>query len=100
MTKELYDVQRGKKDLMPYANSECPDEHAPPYSLIWTFYVLDVLRSSTYTTISNHSVSQQQGPDQTARMRRLIRDFVIGKLPKGIFRVLHINYYGNVYPSM
>ena len=29
----------GKKALMPYANSEGPNEHAHPCSLIWTFSV-------------------------------------------------------------
>ena len=37
---EAYDAQHGKKALMPYANSEGPDEHVHPYSLIWTFSVL------------------------------------------------------------
>ena len=37
---EGYDAQHGKKALMPYSNSEGPDEHVHPCSLIWTFSVL------------------------------------------------------------
>ena len=37
--KNAYDAQRWKKALMDYANSERPDEHAHPCSMIWTFYV-------------------------------------------------------------
>ena len=33
----IYNAQRGKKALMPYANSEGPDERAHPCSLILTF---------------------------------------------------------------
>ena len=34
-----YDVHRGKTTIMPYANSEGPDERAHPSSLIFTFSV-------------------------------------------------------------
>ena len=34
-----FDVQRGKKSLIPYSNSKGPDKHAHPCSLIWAFSV-------------------------------------------------------------
>ena len=35
----VYDAQRGKKALVPYANSKGRDDRAHPCSLIWTFSV-------------------------------------------------------------
>ena len=42
---------------MSYANSEDPDQHVHPCSLIWAFFL-----SSTYTTVSIYSVRGQEGP--------------------------------------
>ena len=43
----LYDAQRGKKALIPHANSEGPHERAHPCFLIWTLslrrYILQYL---------------------------------------------------------
>ena len=38
-TKEQFDVKRGKRALMPYANSNSLDERAHPCSLVWTLSV-------------------------------------------------------------
>ena len=36
---EIYDAQRGKKALMPYAKSKGQDERAHTCSLVWAFFV-------------------------------------------------------------
>ena len=78
-----YGAQRGKKALMPCANSEGPTVRAHPCSLIWTFPVRrHILQYLLILSASN------EGPDQPARMRRLIRACVARKLHKGPFRSL------------
>ena len=59
-----FDVQRGKKVLMPYANSEGPDERVHLCSLVWTFSVRrHILEYPLILKVDNES------PDQPARIR-------------------------------
>ena len=72
---------------MSYANSLGPGEHAHPCSLIWTFSVCrHILQYPLILSADN------AGPDQPARMRRMIRACVVRKLYKGPFRALRIKY--------
>ena len=72
---------------MLYANSDGKDQHSHPYSLIWTFSVRRHIIQ--YLLIL---VADNEGPDQPAQMRRLIRACVVRKLHKGRFRALRIIY--------
>ena len=79
------DMKHEKKSLMPYANSEGPDQHAHPCSLIWAFSICEhILQYPLILLVGN------EGPDQPARMRRLIRTCVAHKLQKGPFCALRI----------
>ena len=70
---------------MPHANSKGPDEHAHPCSLICTFSVRrQILQYQLILQADN------EGIDQSARMRRLIRAWVVRKLHKDAFRVVRI----------
>ena len=87
MTIVLHDAQRGKKALMPHANSEGLDRHAHSCSLIWAFSVRrHILQSPLFLQADN------EGPDQPAQMRRLIWACVVRKLHKGPFRAKSIMY--------
>ena len=70
---------------MLYANREVPDEPAYPCSLIWTFSVCrHILQYPLILSADN------EGPDQPALMRRLIRACVVRKLHKVSFPALCI----------
>ena len=81
----ITDAQRGKKTLMPYANSESRDEHANQCRLLWTFSVCRHILQ--YPLILK---GDNEGPDQPAQTRRLIWACVVRTLHKGPFRMLHI----------
>ena len=86
--KKKYQIsQRGKRALMSYANSLGPGEHAHPCSLIWTFSVCRHILQYPWILSADNA-----GPDQPARMRRMIRACVVRKLYKGPFRALRIKY--------
>ena len=63
---------------MPYMDSEVPDEHAQPCSLIWTFSVLRHILQYPLILYAHN-----KGPDQPAQMRRLIGACVVCRLHKG-----------------
>ena len=61
-----------KKACMLYANSECPDVRAHPCSLIWMFSVRRHVLPYPFVLKEDN-----EGQDQPAQMRRLIRAFVV-----------------------
>ena len=75
---KTFDVQRGKRVLMPYATREGPDERACPCSLIWTLSV----RWLQYPLIL---WAGNEGPDQPAQSGRLIRAFIVCKCLMALF---------------
>ena len=59
----IFDAQRGKKALMPYVNSEGPDECAHPCSLIRTFCVrrhIQLTLVISTSLISNNRLSRSE----------------------------------------
>ena len=71
----LYDVQRGEKALMSYANSECPYECAHPCSLMRTVSVRRHILQYLLILVAGNG-----GPYQPAQMCRLIRAYVVRKM--------------------
>ena len=82
VVKLIYNVQRMKRALMQCgqrkSRSECASMQSEP----------GIPSLSKYTTISIHSVSGNEGPDQPAQMHRLIRACVIRVLQKRSFRAI------------
>ena len=57
---------------MPFANTEGPDERAPPWSMIWTFSVRQHILQYPLTLYVGSG-----GSDPSVRMCRLIRAYIV-----------------------
>ena len=73
-------MQHMKSAFMQFVDNVGPDQHAHPCSVIWAFSVRRHMLQ--YPLILQ---ADNEGPDQPALMRRLIRTFVVRKLHKGPF---------------
>ena len=81
-----YDAKRRKRALMQFANRECPCQsaHAPSNQDLLCFWMY-----ITYITVTNQSVTCNNGPDQFVGMRKLIWALMARLWQNGYFCVLH-----------
>ena len=85
------DAQREIKVHMPYANGKGPDRRAYLCSLLWAYQFVDIY----YVQYPLILLAGNEGPDQPAQLRRLIRTCVV----RNCIRALFVCYASNRWNS-